>query len=82
MIINMITDVIGWIGAILLVSAYFLVSTKKITPSSTTYHLMNFLGAFGAGINVFAQAAYPSVALETVWAGIAIFGLYNALKKK
>ncbi len=42
---------------------------------------MNLLGAFGVGVNVFAQAAYPSVALQSVWAGIAIYGLYKALKK-
>ncbi|OGE64662.1 hypothetical protein A3J13_02205 [Candidatus Daviesbacteria bacterium RIFCSPLOWO2_02_FULL_36_8] len=77
----MITDFIGWIGAALLIAAYFLVSTKKITPTSVTYQLMNFLGAFGAGINVFAQSAYPSVALETVWGSIAIYGLYKALRK-
>ncbi len=74
------TDVIGWIGAILLILAYFLVSNKKIAPTSTIYQLMNLLGALAAGINVFAQAAYPSVALEAVWGSIAIFGLYKALK--
>lgn len=78
----MISDIIGWIGAILLISAYFLVSNKKISPTSATYQLMNLLGAFGAGVNVFAKAAYPSLALETVWGGIALFGLYKALKKQ
>jgi len=77
----MISNVIGWIGAGLLIGAYFLVSTKKLPPTSVTYQLMNLLGAFGVGVNVFAQAAYPSVALQSVWAGIAIYGLYKALKK-
>ena len=76
----LISDVMGWVGASLLVGAYFLVSTKKILPTSVTYQLMNLFGALGAMVNVFVQKAYPSVILEFVWASIAIYGLYKAFK--
>jgi hypothetical protein len=29
----MITDIVGWIGAFLVVAAYFLVSSKKLPPN-------------------------------------------------
>lgn len=74
----MISDVIGWIGASLLIAAYFLVSTKKLAPTSKTYHLMNLLGAIGSRVNVFVQAAYPTLFIEFVWAAVAIYGLYKA----
>ena len=77
----LISDVIGWVGASLLVGAYFLVSTKKLPPTSISYQVMNLLGALGAGINVFVQRAYPVLAIELVWAAIAIYGLYKAFKK-
>lgn len=73
------SDLIGWIGAGLVITAYFLVSTKKLPPTSVTYQLMNLFGALGVGINVFVQGAYPSVAIQIVWAAIAIYGLYKSL---
>ena len=38
-------DVLGWIGAAALLSAYWLVSTQKATGNSRTYQGMNLLGA-------------------------------------
>lgn len=75
----MLDDIIGWIGAGFVIAAYFLVSTKKLPPTSVTYQLMNLFGALGVGINVFVQGAYPSVAIQIVWASIAIYGLYKSL---
>jgi hypothetical protein len=42
---------------------------------------MNLVGAFGVGINVFVQGAYPAVAIQIAWAFVAIFGLYKASEK-
>lgn len=78
----MAIDIIGWIGAGLVIAAYFLVSTKKLSPTSSTYHLMNLIGAFGVGINVFSKGAYPSLAIQLVWAMIALYGLYKAFQNK
>ena len=38
-------NVLGWIGAAALLSAYWLVSTQKVTGNSRTYQAMNLLGA-------------------------------------
>ena len=78
----MFTDILGWIGAGLVIGAYFLVSTKKLPPTSVFYQLMNLFGALGVGINVFTQKAYPSVVLQLVWAVIAIFGLYKSYRSQ
>ena len=40
-------DVLGWIGAAALLSAYWLVSAQKATGNSRTYQGMNLLGATG-----------------------------------
>lgn len=75
----MFTEIVGWIGAGLVITAYFLVSTKKLLPTSITYQLMNLSGALGVGINVFIQKAYPSLAIQIMWATIAVYGLYKIL---
>lgn len=78
---HMIVEIIGWIGATLVLVAYFLVSTKKVAPTSIHYQLMNLIGAITVGINVFVKGAYPSLLIEIVWTAIAAYGFYQALKR-
>lgn len=78
----MFFELAGWIGAFLVIAAYFLVSTKKLSPTSTIYQLMNLLGAFGVGVNVLIQKAYPSVAIQIVWGLIALLALSKIIFKK
>ncbi len=59
----------------LMVSAYFLVSFKKLKSRDTSYQLMNLFGAVGLGLNVFYQKAWPALAFEVLWILIAISAL-------
>lgn len=70
---------VGWVGTLLVVLAYFLVSNKKIDSSSGYYQLLNLFGAIGVGVNVFHQQSWPALTLQIVWGIIAIFSL---LRKK
>ena len=78
---ELLTELAGWIGTLLIVSAYFLVSYKKISPSSRTYQVLNLVGAIGVGINVLYQQAWPALALQVAWAVIAISILLNKSNK-
>lgn len=69
------SQIIGWMGTLLIVLAYFLVSNNKISAYSKSYQLFNLFGAIGVGFNVFYQHAWPAVVLQIVWIVIAIFSL-------
>jgi len=71
----------GWIGTALIITAYFLVSTKKLGGESRLYQVMNLVGAIGVGANVFHQSAWPALALQVVWGLIAIFAIGKSLMK-
>lgn len=68
-------EVIGWIGATLILAAYALLSTGRLRADSLTYHLMNILGAAGFVINSGWNGALPSAAMNVVWIGIGIYAL-------
>ena len=74
------TQILGWAGTLLVVLGYFLVSTKRVEGSSKTYQIINLFGAIGVGANVIYQHAWPSVALQIIWAIIAIVSLINPKK--
>lgn len=75
----LLTETFGWLGTFLIILAYYLNSTQKISSQSSTYQLLNLCGAIGVGINVFTQHAWPAFALQIVWAFIAISAI---IKKK
>jgi hypothetical protein len=68
-------EVIGWIGASLILSAYALLSSGRLRAESLTYHLMNMLGAAGFVVNSGWNGALPSAALNVIWIGIGVYAL-------
>jgi hypothetical protein len=76
----MILEIIGWLGTILILVAYFLVSIKKIGPTSEKYQLLNLFGAIGVGLNSLVHRALPSVGINLVWILIAIYALIRSCK--
>ncbi len=72
---NLLIDVMGWVGVAGLLLAYVLVSTKRIEGDSAPYQVLNLLGAAFLIVNSFYYGAYPSVGVNVVWIGIAIYAL-------
>jgi hypothetical protein len=77
----MLYDIIGWGGATLILAAYFLVSTKKLQPTSKEFQLLNLFGAIGIVVNSLHYRAFPSVGLNAVWILIALYVLVKVFKK-
>jgi len=68
-------EVIGWVGAALILGAYALLSAGKLRAESLTYHLMNILGAAGFVVNSGWNGALPSAAMNVIWIGIGVYAL-------
>jgi hypothetical protein len=81
-IMELLTQIVGWLGTFLIVLAYFLVSSKKVNSSSKVYQFLNLGGAVALGINVFVQSAWPALGLQLVWGIIAISSLIKSNKSQ
>jgi hypothetical protein len=75
-------NLLGWVGVVALLSAYWLVSTKKATGDSRTYQWMNLLGAMLVLVNSSYYGAYPSVGVNAAWIAIGVFALARHLPTK
>lgn len=71
-----ITDLCGWIGMILLLTAY----GRQRTASLRANALTNLVGAAFMAVMCVAQKAWPALALQSVWAAIAIRDLIWSAK--
>ncbi len=81
MTMNFFVDLVGWIGALLVLVAYGLISTRRTTGHSLNYQGMNFLGGIFLLINTMYYGALPSSFLNLIWAGIAVYALVGKRKQ-
>jgi len=72
---KVIIDIIGWIGTVLFLVAYALVSAKKVEADSWSYQGMNLIAGIFLTINTLYLQAYPSAGLNIAWLLIAVITL-------
>ncbi|MBI4785774.1 MAG: hypothetical protein HY782_01845 [Chloroflexi bacterium] len=70
---KILVDVIGWIGALALLTAYGLVSLRRIEGDASGYQRLNLVGGACLVVNTVYYGAYPSSLVNLVWIGIAIY---------
>ncbi len=68
-------DILGWIGSILYLLAYALVSTKKTEGDSLLYQGMNIFAGVLLVVYTLALGAYATTGLNAVWVTIGILTL-------
>ena len=61
--IKILNEVIGWLAALVILLAYFLVSFGVIEAAGLTYQLLNVAGACGIAYISILKRAYQSVFL-------------------
>ena len=82
MTFDVVCDILGWVGAGLLLGAYVLVSVKKVEGDSIVYQSLNLLGSAFLIVNSAFYGAYPSVGVNVIWIGIAVFAILKAVRRR
>ncbi len=78
MTVNLLVDLLGWIGAAALLVAYALVSRGRFVGHSVPYQVLNVVGSLGLIVNTAYYRAYPSTFVNVVWIAIAGYTLARA----
>ena len=68
-------EIIGWIGAVLIVGSYFMNINGKVKSSSIIYISCNLLGGIFFTFNTYVHRAYSSMIVNIIWVIIAIAAL-------
>jgi hypothetical protein len=78
--VEIAVEVAGWVGAILILLGYLLVTTGKLTGKSPLYQWINVLGAAGFIVNGWWHDALPSTVLNVIWimiGGVALWRIWT-----
>ena len=77
----MFYDIMGWLGTILVLLSYILLSFN-IIKNRLLYQLLNLISSILMGIGLYPKNAWFSFYLQVIWAIIAILSLVNLYGKK
>ena len=73
----LLIDVLGWLGAASLLSAYAAVSASRLKPNGVVFQCLNLIGAGLLLANSAYHDALPSVAVNAVWIVIGLVALWR-----
>ena len=77
-----IVEIVGWVGAVLVLGAYILVSIGRLSGGSALFQWMNALGAGFFVLNTWLHGAIPSMVLNIVWSAIGFAALWRIWRAK
>lgn len=77
---EILIEVVGWTGAVLILAAYILLSTERLASQSPLYQWMNVVGALCFIVNSGANGAIPSAVLNVIWMGIGLLTLWKVAR--
>lgn len=70
-------EIVGWIAAATMLSAYILLTKGMISGRSSLYHWMNVLSGAGFIVNSGWNGAYPSAVINVIWMLIGLYGVFG-----
>jgi hypothetical protein len=77
---NSMIEILGVAGAVLLLAAYWLVSSKSLPSNARESHLLNFIGASLIALNSGHHGAWVPALLNVVWALRGLYGMLTATR--
>jgi hypothetical protein len=77
---KILIEVIGWSAAATMLSAYVLLTTGRLSPSSGFYQWLNVLSGAGFIVNSGWNGAYPSAFLNLIWMAIGLYGVFRGAR--
>jgi hypothetical protein len=73
--LDILIEIAGWLGALLVLGAYLLVTTGRVSGKSALFQSMNALGSALFILNTWWHGAIPSMVLNIVWLAIGTVAL-------
>ena len=74
-------EVIGWVAAAMMLSAYLLLTRGRLSSGSKLYQWLNVLSGAGFILNSGYNGAYPSAFINVLWVAIGLYGLTRGIRR-
>jgi hypothetical protein len=75
--VKLAVEVVGWTAAAMMLSAYVLLTTGRLSSRSNVYQWLNVLSGAGFMVNSGWNGAYPSAFINVMWMAIGLYGVFH-----
>jgi hypothetical protein len=82
MTLQLLIDIFGWTGSVMVIVAYGLNSYQKLASNSMAFLLLNLFGGIFLIVYSAYYAAFANTFINVVWVIIAIPALFKLMTKK
>ncbi len=76
---NQFAEIYGWLGSMLILSGYALLTLGLINGNSPMYHLMFLIGSLGLAIVTYRHRAYQSFIVNVFFSLLALVAIIRIL---
>jgi hypothetical protein len=80
--LKLFIEIIGCSAATMMLAAYFLLTSGRLSSKSRLYEWMNVLSGAGFIVNSGWNGAYPSAFLNVIWMAIGIYGVVTGMRPR
>lgn len=77
-----IADVVGIIGVLIVLIAYYQLQVGKLKASSLQFSILNAFGSSLILVSLYFNFNLASFLIEIAWVAISLYGIYGAVCKK
>lgn len=81
-VLTQTADVIGIIGVLLILVAYFMLQTNRLSAEGKTYSILNLIGAALVLHSLFFNWNTPAALMEGLWVIISFWGMLKSFQRK
>ena len=75
-------DAVGNLGVIMILGAYLLLQTNKVTVDQVSYSLLNGIGAALVLVSLFYKFNLSAFFIEVFWLLISIYGVAKNIRRR
>jgi hypothetical protein len=72
-------EILGWYGAIAILTAYALLSFRVFDASTLWYQVLNATGSLGILIEAWSKKDIQPATLNLVWVVVAVIAIFNII---
>jgi hypothetical protein len=80
--VSLFAVIAGWAGAFLLLTAYALVSLRRLSGDGVLFQILNLIGSFGLGAVSVAGRVWPNAVVNLVWICVGVVVLIKGRRNR
>lgn len=75
-------DTAGWVGAVLVLVAYVLVSVRRLSATARSFQALNIAGGVFLGSTALYRGVFPVTVVNLVWIVVGVYALAATRKRR